>query len=51
MKSISEFLGGFYRINTYQMIYTTSLIPEEYHNEDYCVGDCYTEESSSLNNV
>jgi hypothetical protein len=35
----------------YQMIYTTSFIPEEFNNEKYCVGEFYTEENPSLKNV
>ncbi|QSB28510.1 hypothetical protein [Flavobacterium sp. CLA17] len=37
--------------NTYQMIYTTSFIPEELNNDNYCVGEFYTENNPSLKNV
>lgn len=33
----------------YQMIYTTSFIPDKYNNSEYCVGDFYTEDNRSLN--
>lgn len=33
---------------TYQVIYTTSFIPDEYNNNDYCVGEFYTEKNRSL---
>lgn len=32
----------------YQMIYTTSFVPDELNNEKYCVGDYYTKENPSL---
>lgn len=35
----------------YQVIYTTSFIPNELNNSDYCVGEFYTEQSPSLKNV
>ncbi len=35
----------------YQLIYTTSFIPDELDNSPYCVGDFYTEENRSLKNV
>jgi hypothetical protein len=35
----------------YQMIYTTSFIPDEFNNDKYCVGQFYTEESPSLKHV
>jgi len=35
----------------YQMIYTTSFIPDEFNNEKYCIGEFYTEENPSLKNV
>lgn len=37
--------------NQYQLIYTTSFIPDELNNTAYCVGDFYTEENPSLKNV
>ena len=37
--------------NNYQMIYTTSFIPEELNNDKYCIGEFYTEENPSLKNV
>ncbi|MCC7302530.1 MAG: AAA family ATPase [Bacteroidia bacterium] len=37
--------------NSYQVIYTTSFIPDELNNEKYCVGEFYTEQSRSLKNV
>lgn len=33
---------------TYQVIYTTSFIPDEYNNSEYCVGEFYTEKNRSL---
>ncbi|WP_221413275.1 AAA family ATPase [Marinoscillum sp. 108] len=35
----------------YQVIYTTSFIPNELNNTAYCVGDYYTESNPSLKNV
>lgn len=35
----------------YQLIYTTSFIPDELDNTPYCVGDFYTEYNRSLKNV
>jgi hypothetical protein len=37
--------------NSYQIIYTTSLISEELKNSKYCVGEYYTKESPSLKNI
>jgi hypothetical protein len=34
--------------NSYQLIYTTSFIPDELDNTEYCVGDYYTEENRTL---
>lgn len=45
-----EYLQDFTKGN-YQMIYTTSFIPEELNNAKYCVGEFYTEENPSLKNV
>ncbi len=36
---------------SYQLIYTTSFIPDELDNTEYCVGDFYTESNPSLKNV
>jgi len=38
-------------VNSYQLIYTTSFIPDELNNTPYCVGEFYTEESPSLKNI
>lgn len=35
----------------YQLIYTTSFIPDELNHSPYCVGDYYTEENRSLKNI
>jgi hypothetical protein len=35
----------------YQIIYTTSFIPDELNNDEYCVGEFYTEGNRSLRNV
>ena len=40
-----------YDVDSYQIIYTTSFIPEELNNTPYCVGDYYTEANPSLKNV
>lgn len=37
--------------DSYQLIYTTSYIPEEFNNDTYCVGEFYTEENRTLKNV
>lgn len=37
--------------NDFQLIYTTSFIPEELDNTPYCVGDFYTETNPSLKNI
>jgi len=37
--------------NEFQLIYTTSFIPEELNNTPYCVGEFYTEENPSLKNI
>jgi hypothetical protein len=49
-KILIEYLRDFSE-DSYQMIYTTSFIPEELNNEKYCVGEFYTEENPSLKNV
>lgn len=49
-KILIEYLNDFDSSN-YQAIYTTSFIPEEYNNSNYCVGDFYSEENPSLKNV
>ncbi len=41
----------FQKQEDYQLIYTTSFIPEELDNSPYCVGDSYTEENPSLKHV
>lgn len=40
-----------YENKDFQMIYTTSFIPDELNNDVYCVGDYYTEDNPSLKNV
>ncbi|MFH7000955.1 AAA family ATPase [Flavobacterium bizetiae] len=40
-----------YNPQSYQLIYTTSFIPDELNNTNYCVGDFYTEQNPSLKNV
>ncbi|WP_331137677.1 AAA family ATPase [Flavobacterium sp.] len=40
-----------YDPQSYQLIYTTSFIPDELNNTNYCVGDFYTEQNPSLKNV
>tara|TARA_B100000378_G_scaffold103846_1_gene82806 strand:+ start:2604 stop:4517 length:1914 start_codon:yes stop_codon:yes gene_type:complete len=40
-----------YDCENYQMIYTTSFIPEELNVDKYTVGDYYTKENPSLKNV
>lgn len=40
-----------YNSNDYQMIYTTSFIPDELNIDKYTVGDFYTESNPSLKNV
>lgn len=35
----------------YQMIYTTSFIPDELNTDTYCIGEFYTESNRSLRNV
>jgi len=40
--------AGNYDKNTYQMIFTTSMIPSELNLDEYTVGDYYTEEKRSL---
>lgn len=37
--------------NEFQLIYTTSFIPEDLDNTEYCVGESYTESNPSLKNV
>lgn len=49
-KILIDYLKEFNSDN-YQVIYTTSFILEEYNNSRYCVGDFYTEEKPSLQNV
>lgn len=40
-----------YDRENYQMIYTTSFIPDELNTDKYTVGDFYTKENPSLKNV
>lgn len=40
-----------YNSDNYQMIYTTSFIPDELNIDKYTVGDFYTESNPSLKNV
>lgn len=49
-KILIEYLRDF-PDDSYQMIYTTSFIPDELNNKKYCVGEFYTEENPSLKNV
>src|SRR5690606_13171221 len=49
-KILIEYLRDF-NDDSYQMIYTTSFIPDELNNKKYCVGEFYTEENPSLKNV
>lgn len=49
-KIIIDYLKDFSRDN-YQMIYTTSFIPDELNVSKYCVGEFYTEENPSLKNI
>jgi hypothetical protein len=36
---------------SYQMIFTTSFIPEELDNTEYCVGEYYSKENPTLKYV
>jgi len=38
-------------IDDFQLIYTTSFIPDELNNTTYCVGEYYTENNPSLKNI
>lgn len=49
-KILVKYLEDFDK-NTYQIIYTTSFIPEELNNDNYCVGEFYTENNPSLKNI
>lgn len=49
-KILVKYLQNFDK-NTYQIIYTTSFIPEELNNNNYCVGEFYTEDNPSLRNL
>jgi len=40
-----------YDTDNFQLIYTTSFIPDELNNTDYCVGEFYTKEHPSLKNI
>ncbi len=40
-----------YSKDSYQLIYTTSFIPDELDNTEYCVGEYYSEENPTLKNV
>lgn len=40
-----------YKSEDYQVIYTTSFIPNEFNNNKYCVGEEYTENNPSLKNI
>jgi len=40
-----------YKTEEYQIIYTTSFIPDELNNTPYCVGEFYTESNPTLKNV
>jgi DNA repair exonuclease SbcCD ATPase subunit len=43
-------LKGYSR-ESYQVIYTTSFIPDEFNNDQFCVGEYYDESNRSLKNV
>lgn len=49
-KIVIDYLKDF-SVDKYQVIYTTSFIPEELNNDKYCIGEFYTEENPSLKNV
>lgn len=49
-KIVIDYLKNF-STDKYQVIFTTSFIPEELNNDEYCVGEFYTEENPSLKNV
>lgn len=49
-KILIDYLKDFSKDN-YQVIYTTSFIPDELNNTKYCIGEFYTEENPSLKNV
>lgn len=49
-KILIDYLKDFSEVN-YQVIYTTSFIPDELNNTKYCIGEFYTEENPSLKNV
>jgi hypothetical protein len=49
-KIVINYLKGFSK-DKYQVIYTTSFIPDELNNTKYCIGEFYTEENPSLKNV
>lgn len=38
-------------VNSFQIIYATSFIPEDLDNTPYCVGEYYTQDNPSLKNV
>lgn len=38
-------------VNSYQIIYTTSYIPDDLNNTSYCVGDYYTQINPTLKNI
>lgn len=40
-----------FKSENYQMIYTTSFIPDELNNEKYCIGEYYTKENPSLKHI
>jgi len=47
---LMEYLEAFDN-SSYQVIYTTSFIPDEYNNDNYCVGGYYAVDNPSLKNV
>ncbi|WP_372482893.1 AAA family ATPase [Elizabethkingia anophelis] len=49
-KILLDYLKNFDK-NTYQVIYTTSFILPELNNAKYCVGEFYTQNNPSLQNV
>jgi len=49
-KIVIDYLKDF-STDKYQVIYTTSFIPEELNNNKYCIGEFYTEENPSLKYV
>ena len=49
-KLLVKYLSSF-DMNDYQVIYTTSFIPAELNNNNFTVGEYYTESNPSLKNI